>query len=124
MAQVLSQISATLSDLVHLKLCHGREEEPELEVTDNVEWLLLFLQLSAVRTLHVSPKLVRHVTLALRDIAGEMVMPSLDLICIDGRPVSSVEKFVATRRLSGRLVTVLSDTEEEFDKRLESYVNE
>ncbi|KAH9171732.1 hypothetical protein EDB89DRAFT_1069135 [Lactarius sanguifluus] len=123
MAQVLSQIPATLSNLVHLKLDHEREED-ELEVTDNVEWLLLFLQLSAVRTLHVSPKLVKHVALALGDIAGDMVMPSLDLICLEERPVSSVEKFVATRRLSGRLVTVVNDTEEVFDKRLESYVSE
>jgi hypothetical protein len=45
------------------------------------------------------------------------VLPSLDLICLDGQPASSIEKFVAAsaRQLSGRPVTTI-DTETEFEE--------
>ena len=50
-AQVLSQISATLSDVVRLKLECPDHEYPQLE---RAEWLLLLRQFSAVQTLHAS----------------------------------------------------------------------
>jgi hypothetical protein len=51
------------------------------------------------------------------------VLPSLDLIYLAGQLVSSIRKFVAFRRLSGRPVTTF-DTQTEFDERLGSYFGE
>ena len=79
-----------------------------------------------MQTLHVSHELAGHVTLALENITQETVTetpPSLDSIYLAGQPASSIEKFIAARQLSGRAVTVV-DSEGEFDKRVESYVNE
>src|ERR1700677_3111838 len=125
-AQVLSHMSAKLSNVVHLKL----KVEPEglyLVGTDDVEWTHLLHQFSAAKTMHVSQELACHVALALEGIiTAEMVdevLPSLDLIRIVGQPASSIEKFIAARQLSGRPVTVI-ETETEFDERVESYVTE
>ena len=121
MAQVLSHFSATLSNVVHLKLEVKPEDGRQLEGTDDVEWLHLLHQFSTVQTLHVSHELAGHVTLALENISQETVTetpPSLDLIFLAGQPASSIENFVAARQLSGRAV------KGEFDKRVESYVNE
>lgn len=74
--------------------------------------------------LHVSQYLAGKIALALEDIAGETaseILPDLDLICLDGQPVSRVEKFLAARQLSGHPVAVI-DTEAEFDERVKSYV--
>ena len=123
-ARVLSHISVTLS-VVHLYL-DTYPQEYQLEGTDNVEWQHLLHQFSTAQTLHVSRGLAWHFALALEDITGEMaaeVLPSLDLICLGDPPPSSVEKFVAVRRLSGRPITVVG-TWMEFDKRLKSYVSE
>ncbi len=111
--------------MVHLKL----KAEPEgcrLEGTDDVEWLHLLHQFSTVQTMHVSRELAGYIALALEDITAEMVaevLPFLDLVRVVDQPASSVAKFVAARRLSGRPVTVIN-TDTEFDERLESYVSE
>ena len=119
MAQVLSHFSATLTNVVHLnvddELRKGRQE-----VVEDVEWPLLLLQFSNVRTLYVSQGFARHVALALEDMPEEMfteALPSLDLIFLEGQPASSIENFVAARRRSGHPVTV-ADTKTEFDERL------
>ncbi len=120
--QVLSQFSTTLSNVVHLKLGGFPGEDLRLEGRGNVEWLHLLHQFSTAQTLHVSLGLAGHVALALEDITAEMVaavLPSLDSIYLSGQAASSVEKFVAVRRLSGRPVTVI-DTETEFNERLKS----
>ncbi len=125
MAQVLSHFSATLPNVVHLKLEAHLREDHQLEGTDDVEWLHLLLQFSTVQMLHVSWEIAGHVALALNDIMGEMVteeLPFLDLICLMGQPASSVEKFIAICQHSDHCVTVI-DTEREFNKRLESYVS-
>ncbi len=117
-AQLLSQFSATLSNVVHLKLKAGRDGQ--LNGTDDVEWLLLLHQFTTVQTLQVSRKLAGHFALALEDITGDMeeivteLLPSLESIRVVGQPASSIEKFVSVRRRSGRPVTVI-DNETEFD---------
>ena len=125
-AQVLSQYSATLSNVVHLELkVDELEGDHELEGMDDVEWLHLFHQFSAVQTLYVSWELAGSVALALEDITGEMVaevLPFLDYIFLEDQPASSIEEFVAARRLSDRPVTVVK-THKEFIERLESYVS-
>ncbi|KAF8266165.1 hypothetical protein EI94DRAFT_1803498 [Lactarius quietus] len=106
MAQVLSRFSATLSDAVHLTLKVHPEGDHR---TGDVEWLQLLRQFPTAQTLHVSQELATLVALALENLAAEMVpevLPLLDSICLVGQPASSVEKFVATRRRSGRPIAV------------------
>ena len=125
MAQVLSQLSPTLSIVNHLKL-YAKSEDLPLDGMDDVEWPHLLRQFSAVKTLHVSQELAGHVALALENVTGGIfaeALPSLDLIYLEGQSASCIEKFVAIRQLSGRPVTVI-DTEAEFDERLLSYVRE
>ncbi|KAH9170284.1 hypothetical protein EDB89DRAFT_1324638 [Lactarius sanguifluus] len=74
-AQVLSQFSATRSTVVHLELGvpirvifesdAEKREAHVLEMTGGSEWLLLLQQFPAMRTLHVSRWLSKHVALAL-----------------------------------------------------------
>ena len=82
-AQVLSQCSARLSNVVHLKLDVHLEEDSQLEGTDDVEWLHLLHQFSTMQALSVLRELVGNVALVLEEITAEMVadtLPSLDLI--------------------------------------------
>ena len=121
-AQLFSQPSAILSRVVHLKL------SLDLDIADrhDDEWLHLLHPFSAIRTLHVSGKFAGHFALSLEGVNGEMVaevLPVLDLIYLDGQPVSSVEKFLAARWLSAHPVTVV-DTEVGFYERVKSYVSE
>ena len=123
-AQVLSHVSATLTNVVHLELGVWLEYGRKLEGTDDVDWLHFLHQFPTMQTLHVSPKLARHVALALQNLALEAVAqfpPSLDLIYLADQPASSIGKFVAARRLFGRPVTVVR-TQTEFDEKLESHV--
>ena len=126
MAQVLSQFSATLSTVIRLELEARFEGDNQLEDTDDLDWLHLLLRFPATQVVCVSVKLAGFVALALENIAGEMVdevpvLPNLDLICLENQPASSVEKFVAVRRLSGRQLTAVG-TQSEFIERLESYI--
>jgi hypothetical protein len=111
MAQVLSQFSAILSNIVLLQLKAEVEKDRELEGTDDVEWLHLLHQFSTVQTLRVSRELARHVSLALEELTADMVtevLPFLDSIYLAGQPASSIKKFVAARMLSGRPITVFN----------------
>jgi len=120
-ATVFSQPSATVSRVLHLKLA---VHSPRTADCFNHDLLPLLRSFSTVRTLHVSRDFARHVALALENTTVEVVtdvFPVLDLIFLDGQPVSSVEKFLAARQLSGHPVTVI-DTEAEFDERVKSYV--
>jgi hypothetical protein len=116
MAWALSQFSGTLSNLVHHLKFDVSVFDPEN--MDDAEWLHLLHRFSAVQTLYVSHTSARRVALALEDIPAEMVaevLPSLHLICLAGQPTSSIQKFIAVRRLSGRPVTVI-DTETEYER--------
>ena len=53
-------------------------------------------------------------------VAG--ALPSFDLIYLADQLESSVEMFVASRKLSGHPVTVVN-TEKEFDERVKSYIS-
>ena len=120
-AQVLGQF---LSSVIHLKLEVSSEEYYQLLGAEDVEWPHLFHQFPAMQTLHVSPELARLVAIALEKLTAEIVAeasPSLDLICLEGQPASSVQNFITARQLSDRLVAVV-DTEAEFLNRLDSYV--
>jgi len=78
-----------------------------------------------MQALYVFGDCLEHVSLALEGVDGEMtagLLPALDLLCLEDRPVSSVARFCAARRLSGRPVTFVR-TEREFDERLKSYLS-
>ena len=121
-AQVVSHVSATISNVVHLEFVvqlQRYRQLRQLEGTDDVEWLHLFHQFSAVQTLRVSHKLAGHVALALESITGETVaeaLSSLDLIYLADQPASSIGKFVAARCLSDHPITVV-ETLMEFEKK-------
>ena len=120
MAQVLSRVSATLSNVVHLELYKG----PHHGCMSTVEYQRVLCQFSAVRTLKVGWEIAERMARTLEDLIEERVVelfPFLELILLQGQPASSIEKFVALRQLSGHFVTVV-DCEEEFYKRLDSYI--
>ena len=122
MAQVLSRVSATLSNVVHLELYKG----PHHGCMDRVEWQRLLRQFSSVRTLKVgwARGLAKRMAHTLEDLIEERVVelfPFLELIFLQGQPTSSIENFVALRQLSGHFVTVVG-SEEEFYNRLDSYI--
>ena len=117
-AQVLSQFSATLSNVAHLKIEYPDHNYPLLEGADDAEWLLLLRQFSAVETLRVSRNLARYISQTLEDIPQEMVadvLPSLISIGLEGQRASSVEKFIAARRFSGQPIIVI-DFKREMEK--------
>jgi hypothetical protein len=108
-SQVLMQSSAILSTVPFLVFI---SECSQLVATNGVEWLLLFLPFSAAQTLHASKELARHLALALEDLPAEMVsevLPSLRLIFLEGQQKSSLKKFLAARRLSGRPVMMVDE---------------
>ena len=120
MAQVLGQFPTTLSNIIHLRLWF--RELGELERIDDTEWLNLLIRFSAVQTLQVDSKLAGHVALALEDIPEGMfteVLPSLNLIYLEGQSASSLTKFVDACRLAGRSVTI-AKTRAVFDERFKS----
>jgi hypothetical protein len=122
-AWVLSQFSAALSTVVNLELQAKFERRSLSDYAFGVDWLHLLRQFPAIRTLYVYPEIAVPVSFSLQDIAAEMVtevLPSLGLICLEGKPASSLEKIVAFRRFSDHPITVV-ETREEFDQRVDSY---
>ena len=116
---------ARLPNAVHLKLEVHHAEDRQLEGTDDVEWEHLLHQFSTLQTLHVSHELAGRVALALEDIVretGAVALPYLVLIYLADQPASSVEKFVASRRLSNHPVTVV-ETNMELDEQRESHLS-
>jgi hypothetical protein len=118
LTQLLGGFSVTLSNVVHLRLELQRGRQ--LEGADDVEFRHLLHPFSTVKTLYADGKLTGHLALALEDVTGGIVLPSLGLIRLVGHRASSLEKFVASRRLSNRPVTIV-DTSAEFDRKLVSY---
>ena len=140
LAQVLSQFSALLSKVVHLKLTikpisglglNSTSHHGWLSYntwTGDIEWQPLLRQFIAVETLRVSWDLAERIASALEYSVSEETeaadaLPSLHLIYLEGQPESSIEKFVTARQLSGRPVSVFK-SEYEFNRRLESYGSE
>ena len=121
MAQMLSQLSATLNSVIHLKLealFKGGEYILEL-----VDWLDRFCQFHAMKILDVSGLLAMYVAPALEDITMEMVaevFPSLHLIFLEGEPASSVEMIVTAHALSDPPVTFI-ETKAELEKILKPW---
>lgn len=122
LTQALGQISVVRSNIIHFAVDFD-PEIPESEIIDNIGWLRLLSLFSSVRTLFVPNRFAGHVAQALEGTAGMIgteVLPALDMLCLKGESVSSVEKFIALRRDSIRPV-IFINTETEFEGRLKSY---
>jgi hypothetical protein len=127
MAQALNQISATrvLSNMVHVVI-HSDEIGLKPEDMDDIEWRDLLRPFSSVQTLFVSREFAGHVSHSLNDTPVVMVtelFPALEMLCLEGQPVSSVHKFITARSESGLPVTTV-DSRREFEERLLSYLNQ
>ena len=123
--QALSQTSAVLSNMVHLIIKSDFDLIGSIpEDMDDIEWLQLLNLFSSIETLFVGEKFARHVSRALEGIADGMMatemLPALDILCLEGQSVSSVDKFIAARRNSGRPVAIIN-TAEEFSERRDSH---
>ena len=122
LAQLFSRLSMILSNVVHLKL----DIVPYGSEYTDAEWLHFLNQLSTVQALYISWRFAENIARALENLTGEMVSKAwsyLELICLERQPISCMEKFVSARQCSGRPVTVIH-TEEEFDQRVLSYIQE
>jgi hypothetical protein len=112
--QISSRLSPLLSSVLSLNIEKGLGYPSGEEDVDSTQWLELFQLYTHVTTVYVSEQLVPGIVQAL--VAEDMeieVLPELTWLCLEGyRKSQSVanaaEKFVATRQLSGRTVS-LSD---------------
>ncbi|KAH9037530.1 hypothetical protein EDB84DRAFT_1577582 [Lactarius hengduanensis] len=122
-AQLLGHFP-TLTNVLHLNVgsAPGLLNRRVEDMAD-VNWLHFLRQFSTVRMLRLYHEPAVYVPLALEDLPEELVaevLPSLDFICMEGQPESSIEKFIAARKFSGCPVTVIFRGTE-FDERLMSY---
>jgi hypothetical protein len=109
--QILSQLSPLLSGVLSLTIDKGLAL-PTREDVDSTQWLELFRPFTHARTVNVTEQLVPGIVQALvtEDVATE-VLPELTRLRLkEYRKSPSVAKaadqFVATRRLSGRMVAL------------------
>jgi hypothetical protein len=103
LARILGQSLAMVSNVDDLSI-----DEVDLQLDqswkDDIDWLELLRPFTAVTILHVSKPFAGRVALALDGVGGEIaneLLPALVLLSLEDQPVSSVEKFVAARQLSG-----------------------
>ena len=115
--QITSQLSFLLSSVHSLDIQSGDEWPTGEEAMDSTEWLELFRPFIHVTQVDVCHKLVRSIVPALvvEDMTAE-VLPELTSLQLGGyRHSPSVakiaEKFVTTRRLSGRTISLVSGDE-------------
>ena len=119
LAQILGQFPAMVSKVDHLSI-----DEIDLQLepgwkdsVDDTDWLELLRPFTAVKMLYGSKQLAAHIALALDGVGGEMttdVLPALASLSLQDQPVTSVEKFLAVRQLSGRPVTFVGSGVFEF----------
>jgi hypothetical protein len=122
-SQLLSKFPAAFDNVVHLELKGDEEYPPQ---GPQIEWSHLLYQFPTMRTLLVHRELAGHVSLALEDIMDEIVtelLPSLELVCLEGELVPLLDKFVAARRYSDRPVIAVN-TIKEFMERCEPYISQ
>ena len=120
--QVVSQLSAMLSDVDCLFINSDSMEGDDELIGNGIRWLELFRPFTSVKALSVDDKISRHILFVLNNIAWESaaeVLPALELLCLENEPVKFVKKFVATRQNVGRPVTFINE-EREFRERLDT----
>ena len=121
--QVLGQICPILSNVDRLFISSGDTEYNELG--DEILWLQLLRSFTTVKALSVQDSLSQHVVSVLQNVTGERaaeVLPALELLCLQNRPMACVEKFVEARRNVGRPVSFINEARE-LQERLETSVS-
>ena len=117
LADVLSQSSAVLPN-VHNLYIYEEFLPPRWEgEMDDIEWLALFRQFTALETLHISNQHTKHVAHTLNNVAVEMVseiLPALRLLFLEDEPAGRVEKFITARQLAGLPPVAIVDTADEY----------
>jgi hypothetical protein len=106
-AQVLRQTSAMLSNVVRLEIRVERcgEFEEEDEDLDDINWLELLCQFTAVKTLHISEEFAERIAHALEEthtVTGNQVLPALDSVFLEGDQTCSVKDLFAILQARGR----------------------
>ena len=119
LGQVVSQISAMLSNVDRLSI-RSESLGPNIdELGESIQWLELFRPFTAVKALSVDNELSWHIAFALHDVTGERaaeVLPALELLCLEDKPVTSVEKFITARQNMGRPVSVIKKVREFWER--------
>ena len=125
MARALSQLTALLTNVVHLSFDSQTHLHKTMNRLDNSKLRPLLHLFPTLEELNVSGVLAGHIATMLENIAEERVidvMPALHSLWLsnDDEPVGSTERFLSLRQLSGRPVTVRntddqSEDEDEFD---------
>jgi F-box-like len=110
--QILSQLSPLLSSVAKLTFITHLEMPTGKEDVDPTQWLGLFQLFTHVREIHVFEQLVPNIVQALVTEAMDIgVLPELTSLSLNGYRKSpsaakAAEEFVATRRASGRTVSL------------------
>jgi hypothetical protein len=116
-APVVSQISVMLSNVDCLSI--NSVHRGAVGQGDGIRWLEFLRTFTSVKALIVDESLSRHIPLALKKVTEDRaaeVLPALELLCLNGEPVASLEAFLAAHQNVGRPVTVIND-ETEFQER-------
>ena len=117
LAQVLTSVSSSLSNLESLDIAVDREDwQCEIEV---IQWRELLRLFTTVKKVTLDSNSVRLVVPALREPSGErateVLLPALQNLCLDmdledWRPSridnEAIEQFIAARQIHGHPVTV------------------
>ena len=117
LAEVLGQSSTTLSNVHHLTISESFSSRSQSE-TDDIGWLALFRQFTALETLRVSGRQTGHVAHALNDATVDMVpeiFPAIHSLSLVGEPAGCVEKFITARELAGLPPIAVANTLDEYD---------
>lgn len=110
--QILSQLSPLLSSVTKLTFITHSEMPAGKEDVDPTQWLELFQLFTHVMEIHVFEQLVPDIVQALTtEVMDIGILPELTSLSLNGyrRSPSAVkvaEEFVATRRVSGRTVSL------------------
>ena len=112
LVQILGQSPAMVSNVEYLSIDENDLQiEPGWEDSmEDTDWLELLRPFTAVKRLHVSKQLARHIALALDSVGGETIMevlPALASLSLEHQQVRSVEKFIAARQTSSHPVTLV-----------------
>ncbi|KAI0287720.1 hypothetical protein BC826DRAFT_739865 [Russula brevipes] len=112
MALVCGQLSPFCLPIEQLKFIADRS--PAEDVIESTEFLELFRPFTAVRTLHVSRRLVRPIATALQGLIGPRATELLPNLCdlflwkyaITGAVTEAMQPFLTARQLSGQPIAV------------------
>ena len=84
---------------------------------DDIEWLAVFRQFTALETLRVSDQQTEHVAHTLNNVTVEMVpeiLPALRLLFLENEPPGRIEKFITARQLAGLPQIAIANTQKEY----------